>query len=72
MTKLKIKKSIFMVQYHILQRIGHVVASLDRAATDGHAAASLDFTLFGGFEQAANLHGKKSNVSRKTWKMVNF
>ena len=28
--------------------------------------------LLGGFEQAANLHGKKSNVNWKTSKMVNF
>ena len=60
------------MQYRILQRIRHVVAPLDRATTDGHAAASLDFTLLRGFEQAANLRGKKSYVNRKTWKMVNF
>ena len=25
-------------------------------------------SLFRGFEQAANLHGEKSKVNRKTWK----
>ena len=39
---------------------GHVVASLDKG-----------FTIIGGFEQAANLRGRKPSVNRKTWKMVN-
>ena len=29
-------------------------------------------SLLGGFEQAANLRGKKSNVNRKAWKMINY
>ena len=32
----------------------------------------LQLLLLVGFEQSANLHGKKSNVNQKTWNMVNW
>ena len=50
--------------YNLGEVKGHVVVSLDKALYD-------KLSLLGGFEQAANSNGKRLNVNRKNWKMVN-